>query len=76
VRDPEIRRPITELNMVKDVRVDPNGTVTVGVYLTVSGCPLRDTITRDVTAAVSPLDGVSAVRVDLEIGRASCRERV
>src|SRR5699024_11043081 len=62
-----IRRPITELNMVKDVRVDPNGTVTVGVYLTVAGCPLRDTITRDVTAAVSPLDGVSSVRVDLDV---------
>ena len=31
VRDPEIHRPITELNMVKDVRIDPNGTVTVGV---------------------------------------------
>jgi ATP-binding protein involved in chromosome partitioning len=67
VRDPEIRRPITELNMVKDVRIDPNGTVTVEVYLTVAGCPLRDTITRDVTAAVSPLDGVTGVRVDLDV---------
>jgi ATP-binding protein involved in chromosome partitioning len=67
VRDPEIRRPITELNMVKDVRVDPSGTVTVGVYLTVAGCPLRDTITRDVTAAVTPLDGVTGVRVDLDV---------
>ena len=67
VRDPEIHRPITELNMVKDVRIDPNGTVTVGVYLTVAGCPLRDTITRDVTAAVRPLDGVTGVRVDLDV---------
>jgi ATP-binding protein involved in chromosome partitioning len=67
VRDPEIRRPITELNMVKDVRIDPNGTVTVSVYLTVAGCPLRDTITRDVTAAVVPLDGVTDVRVDLDV---------
>jgi ATP-binding protein involved in chromosome partitioning len=67
VRDPEIHRPITELNMVKDVRTDPNGTVTVGVYLTVAGCPLRDTITRDVTAAVSPLDGVTGVRVELDV---------
>jgi ATP-binding protein involved in chromosome partitioning len=67
VRDPEIHRPITELNMVKDVRIDPNGTVTVEVYLTVAGCPLRDTITRDVTAAVSPLDGVAGVRVDLDV---------
>jgi ATP-binding protein involved in chromosome partitioning len=73
VRDPEIRRPITELNMVKDVRIDPDGTVTVGVYLTVAGCPLRDTITRDVTAAVSPLDGVSAVRVDLDVMSAEQR---
>jgi ATP-binding protein involved in chromosome partitioning len=67
VRDPEIHRPITELNMVKDVRIDPDGSVTVGVYLTVAGCPLRDTITRDVTAAVSPLDGVTGVRVDLDV---------
>jgi ATP-binding protein involved in chromosome partitioning len=67
VRDPEIRRPITELNMVKDVRIDPNGAVTVSVYLTVAGCPLRDTITRDVTAAVAPLDGVTGVRVDLDV---------
>jgi ATP-binding protein involved in chromosome partitioning len=67
VRDPEIHRPITELNMVKDVRIDPNGAVTVSVYLTVAGCPLRDTITRDVTAAVTPLDGVTGVRVDLDV---------
>jgi ATP-binding protein involved in chromosome partitioning len=73
VRDPEIRRPITELNMVKDVRVDPDGAVTVGVYLTVAGCPLRDTITRDVTAAVAPLDGVTTVRVDLDVMSAEQR---
>ncbi len=74
VRDPEIRRPITELNMVKDVRIDPDGTVTVGVYLTVAGCPLRDTITRDVTAAVTPLDGVTGVRVDLDVMSAEQRK--
>jgi ATP-binding protein involved in chromosome partitioning len=67
VRDPEIRRPVTELGMVKDVRIDPGGLVTVGIYLTVSGCPLRETITRDVTAAVSPLDGVTGVRVEMDV---------
>jgi ATP-binding protein involved in chromosome partitioning len=41
--------------------------ILVGVWLTVSGCPLRDTITRDVTAAVSKLPGVTAVRVDLDV---------
>ena len=67
VNDPEIHRPITELGMVKNVAVDERGVVRVDVYLTVSGCPLRDTITRDVTAAVSKLPGVAEVRVDLDV---------
>jgi ATP-binding protein involved in chromosome partitioning len=67
VLDPEIRRPITDLGMVKSVEVTPPGQVRVGVYLTVAGCPLRDTITRDVTAAVSALPGVTAVAVDLDV---------
>src|SRR5438045_3329051 len=65
VNDPEIHRPITDLGMVKGVTVSPEGEVLVEVYLTVAGCPLRDTITRDVTAAVSAVPGVSGVRVSL-----------
>jgi ATP-binding protein involved in chromosome partitioning len=67
VNDPEIHRPITELGMVKSIEVTPGGVILVGVWLTVSGCPLRDTITREVTAAVSRLPGVTAVRVDLDV---------
>jgi ATP-binding protein involved in chromosome partitioning len=67
VQDPEIRRPITEIGMVKDVEVGADGAVVVGVFLTVAGCPMRDKITKDVTAAVSALDGVSSVRVDLDV---------
>jgi ATP-binding protein involved in chromosome partitioning len=67
VHDPEIRRPITDLGMVKDVAVAPDGTVRVQVWLTVAGCPLRDTITRDVRAAVGGLPGVSGVRVELDV---------
>ncbi len=67
VHDPEIRRPITELDMVKSVDVDPSGRVRVEVFLTVAGCPLRDTITRDVTAAVSKLPGVTSVDVVLDV---------
>jgi ATP-binding protein involved in chromosome partitioning len=74
VKDPEIHRPVTELGMVKDVRIDPDGTVTVGIYLTVSGCPLRETITRDVTNAVTPLDGVTGVRVALDVMSAEQRK--
>jgi ATP-binding protein involved in chromosome partitioning len=67
VQDPEIHRPITELGMVKNVEVGADGAVTVEVWLTVSGCPLRDTITRDVQGAVGRLAGVSAVRVELDV---------
>jgi len=67
VNDPEIHRPITDLGMVKSIEVTPGGVVLVSVFLTVSGCPLRDTITRDVTAAVGRLPGVTAVKVDLDV---------
>ncbi len=64
VMDPEIHRPITELDMVRDVTID-DGIVTVNVLLTVPGCPLKDRITKDVTAAVRPIAGVKGVVVDL-----------
>ncbi len=67
VNDPEIRRPITELGMVKSVNIAPDGKVRVEVYLTVAGCPLRDTITREVTAAVAAVPGVSGVAVALDV---------
>jgi len=67
VHDPEIRRPITELGMVKNVEVGGDGTVRVDVWLTVSGCPLRDTITRDVQGAVGRLPGVASVLVELDV---------
>lgn len=67
VLDPEIRRPITELGMVRSVTLEEAGAVVVGIDLTTSGCPLRETITRDVSAAVSAVEGVSGVRVDLGV---------
>jgi ATP-binding protein involved in chromosome partitioning len=67
VKDPEIHRPITDLGMVKNTEIRPDGTVRVDVWLTVAGCPLRDTITRDVTAAVGGLDGVARVQVELDV---------
>ena len=66
VDDPEIHRPITELGMVKSVVVG-GGVADVGVYLTVAGCPMRDTITTRVTDAVSKVPGITAVRVDLDV---------
>ena len=73
VNDPEIRRPITELNMVDSVEIDDTGKVSVTVLLTVSGCPLKDTITRDVTEAVSKVPGVTDV--DLTLGTMTAEQR-
>ena len=67
VQDPEIHRPITELGMVKNVEVSSGGMVRVDVWLTVSGCPLRDTITRDVKSAVGRLPGVAGITVELDV---------
>jgi ATP-binding protein involved in chromosome partitioning len=67
VEDPEIRRPITEIGMVKSATVDEDGTARVGVYLTISGCPMKDTLTERVTKAVGALPGVSSVVVELDV---------
>lgn len=70
VIDPEIRRPITELNMVRSVEVtgaDGAARVVVGVDLTTAGCPLKDTIVRDVRDVVGALDGVAEVDVALGV---------
>ncbi|GAC1530597.1 MAG: P-loop NTPase [Acidimicrobiales bacterium] len=66
VQDPEIQRSIVELDMVRDITIDGSH-VTVGVALTIAGCPLRTEITNRVTAAVAPLPGVSRVDVDLSV---------
>ncbi len=67
VLDPEIRRPITELDMVGGVAVSPEGHATVGVKLTIVGCPAADRIERDVRAAASAVPGVTGVTVDVSV---------
>jgi ATP-binding protein involved in chromosome partitioning len=66
VSDPELHVSIVELDMIRGVDIR-RGRVTVTVALTVPGCPLREEITRRVTAAVTPLPGVRDVRVDLTV---------
>ncbi|MEQ4499375.1 Mrp/NBP35 family ATP-binding protein [Nocardioides kribbensis] len=73
VNDPEIKRPITDLGMVDSVTVDDTGLASITVLLTVAGCPLKDTIDRDVTAAVTKVPGVSGV--DLTLGVMTAEQR-
>ncbi|MBW0273640.1 sodium:proton antiporter [Nocardia sp. MH4] len=67
VDDPEIRKPITELGMVKSIAIADSGDVHVEVYLTTSGCPLRTEIVQRVTKAVADVPGAGAVTVDLDV---------
>ncbi|GHD48285.1 DUF59 domain-containing protein [Mycetocola manganoxydans] len=63
VIDPEIRKPITELGMVKEVSVDDGGAASVGIVLTIVGCPAATAIERDVTAAVASVPGVTSTSI-------------
>src|SRR3954452_5431639 len=66
VDDPEIRRPITDLGMVKGFTV-ANEQVKVELLLTVAGCPLRDKLTTDITAALTRIPGITAVTIDFGV---------
>src|SRR5256884_2228751 len=72
VIDPELKRSVVELDMVRDVRID-GGDVTVGIALTVAGCPLRSSFEQQVAQALAPVDGVQ--HVSLEFGVMTPEER-
>jgi ATP-binding protein involved in chromosome partitioning len=66
VIDPELHRPVTELDMVRDLRID-GGDVTVTIALTVAGCPLRSSFEDQVARHVGGLPGVESVRLDFDV---------
>ncbi|MDR2381384.1 MAG: Mrp/NBP35 family ATP-binding protein [Bifidobacteriaceae bacterium] len=67
VIDPEIRRPITDLDMVNSVELGPAGAVTVEILLTVAGCPMKDQLESDVKRALATLAGIGLVTVKLGV---------
>jgi ATP-binding protein involved in chromosome partitioning len=79
VQDPEIHRPITDLDMVKSIEID-GGKVTVSVLLTIAGCPMKGPISTDVREAVGAVDGVDEVEVILDVmtdeQRAALKEKL
>jgi ATP-binding protein involved in chromosome partitioning len=79
VIDPELRRPVTELQMVRDVRIG-GGDVVVVIALTVAGCPLRDSFQKQVAEALAPVSGVERVALEFDVmspdERAALTERL
>ncbi len=67
VIDPELRRSIVELDMVRSIDIDPGGAVAVTVSLTTPGCPIRNHFQDAVTQRVSALDGVRSVSVAFDV---------
>jgi ATP-binding protein involved in chromosome partitioning len=67
VIDPELRRSIVELDMVRSIEVSPNGVVDVTVSLTTAGCPVRSHFQSSVMQAISALDGVEHVNVYFDV---------
>ena len=67
VEDPEVRRPITEIGMVKSISISENNDVAVEVYLTIAGCPMKNTIVERTEAAVQAIAGVGNVSVSTDV---------
>jgi ATP-binding protein involved in chromosome partitioning len=67
VIDPELKRPVTELDMVRDVLVEDEGAVSVTIALTVAGCPLRNSFEEQVARSVGAVEGVTAVRLGFDV---------
>ena len=66
VIDPELKRPVTELDMVRDIEIE-GGDVSVKIALTVAGCPLRDSFQDQVTEHVGAVPGVERVRLGFDV---------
>jgi ATP-binding protein involved in chromosome partitioning len=67
VIDPELRRDIVELEMVRSIDIHPNGVVDVMVSLTTPGCPIRSHFQTGVAQAVRELEGVAGVNVSFDV---------
>jgi ATP-binding protein involved in chromosome partitioning len=66
VVDPELKRPVTELDMVRGIEID-GGRVAVTIALTVAGCPLRHSFEQQVDDALLPLEGVESVELAFDV---------
>src|ERR1700756_1858192 len=67
VIDPELRKDIVELEMVRSIEIHDNGVVDVMVSLTTPGCPIRSHFQTGVADAVKALEGVDAVNVSFDV---------
>lgn len=75
VSDPELHRPLPDLGMVERVEFS-NGVADLKILLTISGCPMRDRLQKDVTEAVSKVPGVNQVSLEFGVMNEQQRDNV
>jgi ATP-binding protein involved in chromosome partitioning len=66
VIDPELQRPVTELDMVRDVEIE-DGVVSLTIVLTIAGCPLRDSFEKQVDKALTAVPGVRGFSLSFSV---------
>ena len=75
VIDPELQRPVTELDMVRAVEI-ADGIVSLEIVLTIAGCPLRQSFEQQVEQALSGIPGVRGVALSFGVMTAEERQRL
>lgn len=75
VSDPELHRPLPDLGMVEEV-LFADGTAKLKILLTISGCPMRDRLQKDITEAVTKVPHVSNVEIEFGVMNESQRDNV
>jgi len=75
VSDPELHRPLPELGMVESVEFE-GGIASIRILLTISGCPMRDRLEKDVRAAVLGVAGVEDIRLEFGVMNETQRDNV
>lgn len=75
VSDPELHRPLPELGMVESVLFN-DGIARLKILLTISGCPMRDRLKKDITEAVSKISEVTAVEIEFGVMNETQRDNV
>ena len=66
VIDPELQRPVTELDMVRDIEIE-DGVVSLTIVLTIAGCPLRDSFEKQVDQALTDVPGVRGFSLSFSV---------
>ncbi|MFM8753022.1 MAG: Mrp/NBP35 family ATP-binding protein [Actinomycetota bacterium] len=75
VSDPELHRPLPDLGMVEAVHFE-NGTAKLKILLTISGCPMRDRLQKDITDAVMKIPDVSGIEIEFGVMNETQRDNV